>query len=92
MADCQITCINLSHSHGRHEHITHVGNPRVWPRRFTVAEIVQLIRSKSDTFYVMDGNGKRANVGVVEANPPYIRTYADGVWTDNLLSLTSCQL
>ena len=27
------------------------------------------------------------SVGVVDANPPYIRTHADGVWTDNLLAL-----
>lgn len=92
MADCQIRCINLSHTNGRHEHITHVGNPGVWDRRFTVAEVVALIRAKSDTFFVLDGYGNRANVGVVEANPPYIRTYADSVWTDNLLSLTSCPL
>ena len=26
-------------------------------------------------------------VGVVDATPPYLRTHADGVWTDNLLAL-----
>jgi hypothetical protein len=26
-------------------------------------------------------------VGVVKASPPYIRTYADGKWTNNLLAL-----
>lgn len=91
MADCQITCINLSHANGRNEHITHVGN-RAWPRRYTVAEVVSFIRSKTDNFYVLDAKGNRANVGVVEVNPPYIRTYADSVWTDNLLSLTSCAI
>jgi hypothetical protein len=28
-----------------------------------------------------------AQVGVVKATPPYVRTYADGTWTNNLLSL-----
>lgn len=28
-----------------------------------------------------------ARVGVVNADPKYIRTYADGEWTNNLLSL-----
>jgi len=28
-----------------------------------------------------------AQVGVVHADPPYLRTYADRVWTNNLLSL-----
>ena len=27
------------------------------------------------------------SVGVINANPPYLRTDADGVWTDNLLAL-----
>lgn len=28
-----------------------------------------------------------AHVGVVHVDPPYLRTHADGVWTNNLLSL-----
>lgn len=36
--------------------------------------------------YVTDGVNK-AYVGVVNAIPPYIRTYADGKWSDNLLAL-----
>jgi hypothetical protein len=92
MADCQIRCVNLSHTNARHEHITQVGNPGVWSRKFTVAEVVSLIRSRTDTFYVMDGRGNRANVGVVEVTPPHIRTYADKEWTDNLLSLTFCPI
>jgi len=92
MADCQIRCINLSHTNGRHEHITHVGNPGVWARKFAVADIVAFIRNNTDTFYVLDSRGNRANVGVVNANPPHIRTYADGVPTDNLLALTFCPI
>lgn len=92
MADYQITCINLSHTGGRHEHITHVGNPAVWgATKLAVAQVIANIKS-GHTFFVRDHNGKRANVGVVNANPPYIRTYADNVWTDNLLALTSCPL
>jgi hypothetical protein len=90
MADCQITCINLSQGGTHHEHITHVGNGSQW--RSTVAEVVAWIKSSANTFYVKDSRGNRANVGVVEPSgrAPYLRTYADGVWTDNLLSLTSC--
>ncbi|MDN2714120.1 DUF3892 domain-containing protein [Janthinobacterium sp. SUN120] len=91
MASYQISCINLSHTNGRHEHITHVGGPAL-NRRLTVAEIVTFIKNKTDEFYVLDARGNMAWVGVVEANPPHIRTYADRVWTDNLLSLTTCQL
>lgn len=95
MADVRITCITKSIPQGGHQHITHVGNPQAtgggwkWP----VAQVIESIDAKSNTFYVMDGRtGKRANVGVVrpENGRPYLRTYADGVWTDNLLSLPSC--
>ncbi|WP_027863060.1 DUF3892 domain-containing protein [Marmoricola sp. URHB0036] len=35
---------------------------------------------------VADQQGE-VHVGVVNASPPYLRTHADGRWTDNLLSL-----
>jgi hypothetical protein len=43
--------------------------------------------NKGNVARVKDGAGHDVAVGVVDANPPYIRTHADGVWTDNLLSL-----
>lgn len=36
--------------------------------------------------YVVVGN-LRVEVRVVNANPPYVQTYADGIWRDNLLAL-----
>lgn len=92
MADCQITCITKSGHLGGHEHITHAGNPAgswTWP----VQQIVDSIEGGTNTFFVRDPvTGKRADVGVVrpQGRNPYIRTYADGLWNDNLLSLTSC--
>ena len=48
------------------------------------------IEAKTNTFYTLVG-GKRADVGVVNgANGKYVRTYADGVWNDNLLALPEC--
>lgn len=95
MADCQITCITKSQAHGGHEHITHAGSPYAanggW--RWPVQQIVASIDDKSNSFFVTDPRtGKRANVGVVRPShgPAYIRTYADGVWNDNLLSLPPC--
>jgi hypothetical protein len=35
---------------------------------------------------VTDGKNTVA-VLVVDSSPPYLRTYADGKWTDNLLAL-----
>ena len=88
MADHQITCINLSKGGSRHEHITHAGS-NTW--RATVAQVVASLQS-GHTFFVRDSRGNRAEVGWVNANPPYIRTHADGVVTDNLLSLTACPI
>jgi hypothetical protein len=92
MAHCQITCINLSNSGRTHEHITTVGNGGNWTR--TVQQVIQLIKTKTDSFFVQDSYGRQATVGVVEpaGRVPYLRTFADGEWTDNLLSLTSCPL
>lgn len=90
MAEARVTCIKKLTSNGSHEHITHVG---VNGRTLTKDEVIRLIDSKTFTFYVQDTKtGKRANVGVVrpDSGQPYLRTYADGYWNDNLLSLLEC--
>ena len=58
----------------------------------TVAELCA--RLIGDHPVIDPRTGKRADVGVVRQNgrPPYLRTYADGVWNDNLLSLNQCPL
>ncbi|MBK9672327.1 MAG: DUF3892 domain-containing protein [Bacteroidetes bacterium] len=91
MADCRITHIRKPNRFSTHEHITHVGNINngvlnwEWKRE----EVINSINLKTNTFYV-ETNGNRSNVGVVVPNDsraPFLRTYADGVWNDNLLSL-----
>ncbi len=44
------------------------------------------IANRGGYAYVL-GPNSRSQVGVVNANPPYLRTHADGIWNDNLLSL-----
>jgi hypothetical protein len=39
---------------------------------------------------VRDPGGNEVRVGVVAAEPPYLRTHADGVWTDSLMALPRC--
>lgn len=88
MADCRIRCINKT-GHA-HEHITHVGGDG-W--KWTREQVVASIEAKTNTFFVIDPNtGKRADVGVVHPKygSPYLRTYADGVWNDNLLAQYEC--
>ena len=57
--------------------------------------MIASIDAKSNNFFVIDpGNGKRADIGVVRpaGRAPFLRTYADGDWNDNLLSLNQCPL
>jgi hypothetical protein len=52
--------------------------------------VIASIEAKSNTFYTLV-NGNRGDIGVVDgANGKYVRTYADGKWNDNLLSLPEC--
>jgi Protein of unknown function (DUF3892) len=77
--------IRLSATGRSHEHITHAGNSQgMW----TVQDIIQWIDAKQYAFYTLVG-GRKAYVGVRRdvGKAPYIRTYADGVWNDNLLAL-----
>ena len=93
MSQYQITCITKSHANGGHEHITSAGgsSPR-W--LLNVDQIISRIDLKVDQFYVQDYLGRRAYVGVIRplGRRAYIRTYADGVWTDNLLALDACMV
>lgn len=52
-------------------------------------ELVRWIETEDGKAYVEDTKGHRVAVGVVapSTGPKYLRTYADGVWTDNLLAL-----
>jgi hypothetical protein len=87
----RITAIRLSGGTG-HEHIirlwwTNPANGKSSDN--SRAEIVSFIEDKDGKAYVEDAQGNRANVGVVTPahGSKYLRTYADGKWTDNLLAL-----
>lgn len=87
MANCRITHIRKKDRMSSHEHITHAGNPPTW--YWTRDQIIKSINDKTNTFYVLE-NGNRSEVGVVyptDGRSPFIRTYADGKWSDNLLAL-----
>ena len=85
----QITAVHMGGGE-RHEHIASVR----WKKdgsnqtgQSTRAEMVQFIEGEGKgQVYVTDGSNT-VYVGVVNATPKYIRTYADGKWTDNLLAL-----
>lgn len=92
MAEVQVTCITKPNPQSPHEHITHLGNPSGgW--KWTREDVIKSIDAKTNTFFVIDpSTNKRSEVGVVRSagQAPYLRTYADGNWNNNLLSLAQC--
>jgi len=53
----------------------------------SVAVIVSWLReNENNRAYVRYGS-KDVRVGVVKGDPPYLRSYADKTWNDNLLTL-----
>lgn len=93
MADVRVTCITKPNLLSAHEHITHIGNSGSgW--KWTREQVIESIRAGTNTFYVLDPQTKRrAEVGVVEPSggrSPFLQTYADGDWNNNLLSLPQC--
>jgi hypothetical protein len=73
----------------QHEHITHVEMYSTVDKKTdscSVADVVAYLRKHETGIYVKDGD-KNIPIVIVEADPPYIRTKADGKLTNNLLSL-----
>lgn len=92
MADVRVSCINKRDRDSSYEGITHLGNPNSsnggW--KWTRADVIASIEAKTNTFYTLV-NGNRGDIGVVNGpTGKYVRTYADGQWNDNLLSLPEC--
>ena len=86
--------VNIASIHmaggSHHQHIASVrwSNPEsAETGQSTRQEMVEWIRDKNGVAWVHGSDGSVSQVGVVEAQPPYIRTYADGDWNDNLLAL-----
>lgn len=87
----RITAIRLSGG-TQHEHITHLWwtNPATGETGDNSrSTIVSWIEKDNGKAYVEDNTGHRVNVHVVtpQLGSKYLRTYADGVATNNLLSL-----
>jgi len=71
-----------------HEHISEVRwkNPETGESNTSTRQQMVEWINKGGRALVTDG-ARVVEVRVVDADPPYIRTWADGVWTDNLLAL-----
>jgi len=93
MIRAEILCISKSDRMNPHERITHIGgkNPDGKRWRLTQEETISGIESGRYVFYVQKA-GKTVNVIVATSTygHKYIKTVADGVSPDNLLSLPEC--
>jgi hypothetical protein len=92
MNEFQVTCINKPDRTSRHEHITHIGNTAgEW--RLSREITIQKIDANSEAFYTIDKTTSlKMYIGVVreQGKTPFLRSYADGKWNDNLLAQAEC--
>jgi hypothetical protein len=87
----EIAHIRLSDGIQDHEHITDCKWKSLSDGKVATsskATLVDWIDNENGTAYVGSGS-QRVNVGTVhpQVGKPYLRTYADGNWTNNLLAL-----
>lgn len=94
----RVTCIKKSN--GYHEDPHHAISQLGWINertnetgRSTRLEIYDWIKNKNGVASVSDARGNKALVGTREHSngTKYVQTYADRVWTDNLLALPECR-
>jgi hypothetical protein len=74
----------------QHQHISLLRwqNPETSHTNESTREaMVAWIRDRKGVARVHGADGSVSTVGVVDADPPYVRSYADGDWNDNLLAL-----
>src|SRR5690606_35822019 len=91
MKEFEVNCINKPHRDSAHEAITHIGHSvNGW--RLTRESAIQRIEGEQEAFYTRDGTSKKVYIGVVRESGkrPYLRTYADGKWNNNLLAQQEC--
>lgn len=88
-----MNCVSKLDGGNANEHITHIGNT-ISQWRLTRQAAISRIEWKGEAYYTVDkSTGKRAYIGVIRepGKLPYLRTYADGEWNDDLLALAECR-
>lgn len=87
MADVQASCVKKTGA--THQTITHLGGTGGGGWCWTKTQVIDSIKGGTNTFFTNVG-GRRAEIVVVNENPPYLQTKADGQRTNNLLALPPC--
>ncbi len=92
MVEYLIDCVTKPNRNSRHEHITHIGNTAgTW--KLMREDAISMIDSKNHNFYTVDRvSNSKVYIGVVrdQGHAPFLRTYADKKWNDNLLAQPEC--
>ena len=92
MNEFQVTCINKMPRFSTHDHIDFIGNiDGKW--KISREDAIKRIDLWNEKFYTIDKISKqKVYIWVVRENGkvPYLRTYADSKWNDNLLALSEC--
>lgn len=87
----RFTARHMNGAGNGHEHIEQLRWTNVTDASTGASDVrhtlVDWLKQNPGQAVVEDGAGNRVLVGVVNASPPYLRTYADKEWTDNLLAL-----
>jgi hypothetical protein len=93
----RITCIkkdggNHDNPHTAIESVDWTNEATGATGRSTRLEMYDFIKNKNGSAYVKGMAGSTVNVGTGETakGTKFIRTYANGQWNDNLLSLPEC--
>ena len=89
----RIQCINKNPRNDPYRHITHVGGVNSDGKRWklTEEEAIQGIKDDKWDFYVSEqGRTIDVIIAVSASGREYLKTKADGVRPDNLLSLPEC--
>lgn len=91
-ADVRIQCINKRDRQSPHERISDVGGVGADGRRWTLTEDQAITGIKDGTYsFYVNVDNKRVDVIVaVHEGREYLKTKADGVIPNNLLSLSEC--
>ena len=87
MARLQIECINKSDRSSPYERITHVGGTD-WKK--SQEQAIREIESGLSDFYVSEDGQSVAVVVATHEGRKYLKTRADGLHPNNLLSLPEC--